>query len=341
MMPDPPQAVPSGGAAPAELTGSLSWWRGLRARQSAVSTAIPLVLIWIGLSFASPYFLTVDNVSNIFLQAAALGLIAGGMTLTLIAAEIDLSVGSVVALIGSLFAFLTVKYGVPWPLAAIGVLLVGAGIGWINGWFTTNLGVPSFVATLAMLGIARGAALLVTNGQSIYGLPPDFDVIGQGYVGPVPVPVIIAGVILAILHFTLGRTRFGLNIYAVGGNAEAASLAGVDIRSTKSRVLVLSAVMASLAGLIVAARLDAGSGTVGEDMLLDAIAAVVIGGTSLLGGVGRISGTVLGVILIASIRNGLVLLNVSAFWQQVAIGGLILLAVSLDHLAKRASARSR
>jgi ribose/xylose/arabinose/galactoside ABC-type transport system permease subunit len=333
-MADPPQTATSIAPAPAEVSGPLAWWRRLRVRQSAVSTAIPLVLIWIGLSFASPYFLTVDNVSNIFLQASALGLIAGGMTIALIAAEIDLSVGSVVALIGSLVALLIVRYGVPWPLAVVIVLIIGAGIGWINGWFTTGLGMPSFVATLAMLGIARGAALLLTNGQAIYGLPDGFNVIGQGYIGLIPVPVIIAAIVLATLHFALLRTKFGLNVYAVGGNVEAARLAGVDVRATKSRVLVLSAFMASLAGLIVAARLDAGSGTVGEELLLDAIAAVVIGGTSLLGGIGRISGTVLGVILIASIRNGLVLLNVSAFWQQVAIGALILLAVSFDHLAK-------
>jgi ribose/xylose/arabinose/galactoside ABC-type transport system permease subunit len=333
-MADPPQTATSIAPAPAEVSGPLAWWRRLRLRQSAVSTAIPLVLIWIGLSFASPYFLTVDNVSNIFLQASALGLIAGGMTIALIAAEIDLSVGSVVALIGSLDALLIVRYGVPWPLAVVIVLIIGAGIGWINGWFTTGLGMPSFVATLAMLGIARGAALLLTNGQAIYGLPEGFNVIGQGYIGLIPVPVIIAAIVLATLHFALLRTKFGLNVYAVGGNVEAARLAGVDVRATKSRVLVLSALMASLAGLIVAARLDAGSGTVGEELLLDAIAAVVIGGTSLLGGIGRISGTVLGVILIASIRNGLVLLNVSAFWQQVAIGALILLAVSFDHLAK-------
>jgi ribose/xylose/arabinose/galactoside ABC-type transport system permease subunit len=256
------------------------------------------------------------------------------MTIALIAAEIDLSVGSVVALIGSLVALLMVNYGLPWPLAVVIVLVVGAGIGGINAWFTTALGMPSFVATLAMLGIARGAALLLTNGQAIYGLPEGFNVIGQGYVWLVPVPVIIAVMVLAVLHFVLQRTKFGLNVYAVGGNVEAARLAGVDVRRTKSQVLVLSALMASLAALIVAARLDAGSGTVGEELLLDAIAAVVIGGTSLLGGIGRISGTVLGVILIASIRNGLVLLNVSAFWQQVAIGALILLAVSFDHLAK-------
>jgi ribose/xylose/arabinose/galactoside ABC-type transport system permease subunit len=310
------------------------WLRRLRQRQSTLSTLIPLVLLWIALTIASPHFLTFDNAVNVLLNAAPLALIAGGMTLTLIAAEIDLSVGSVVALVGSLAALLSVNIGVPWPLVLLGAIAAGALVGVINGWFTTRLGMPSFVATLAMLGIARGVALLITQGQPIYGLPDAVAWLGQGELWIVPVPVVLAALILAALHFALSRTRFGLNVYAVGGNPEAARLSGVDVPGVKMAVLVLSAVLASIGGLILAARLNAGSGTVGADLLLDAIAAVVIGGTSLLGGVGRITGTVLGVLLIASIRNGLVLLNVSAFWQQVAIGALILLAVSVDYLAK-------
>ena len=310
------------------------WLRRLRQRQSTLSTLIPLVLLWIALTIASPHFLTFDNAVNVLLNAAPLALIAGGMTLTLIAAEIDLSVGSVVALVGSLAALLSVNFGVPWPLVLVGALAAGAFVGVINGWFTTRLGMPSFVATLAMLGIARGVALLITQGKPIYGLPDPIAWLGQGELWIVPVPVVLAALILAALHFALSRTRFGLNVYAVGGNPEAARLSGVDVPGVKMAVLVLSAVLASVGGLILAARLNAGSGTVGADLLLDAIAAVVIGGTSLLGGVGRVTGTVLGVLLIASIRNGLVLLNVSAFWQQVAIGALILLAVSVDYLAK-------
>jgi ribose transport system permease protein len=310
------------------------WLRRLRQRQSTLSTLIPLVLLWIALTIASPYFLTFDNAVNVLLNAAPLALIAGGMTLTLIAAEIDLSVGSVVALVGSLAALLSVNFGAPWPLVLLGAIAAGAFVGVINGWFTTRLGMPSFVATLAMLGIARGVALLITQGKPIYGLPDAIAWLGQGELWIVPVPIVLAALILVALHFALSRTRFGLNVYAVGGNPEAARLSGVDVPGVKMAVLVLSAVLASVGGLILAARLNAGSGTVGADLLLDAIAAVVIGGTSLLGGVGRVTGTVLGVLLIASIRNGLVLLNVSAFWQQVAIGALILLAVSVDYLAK-------
>lgn len=310
------------------------WLRRLRQRQSTLSTLIPLVLLWIALTIASPHFLTFDNAVNVLLNAAPLALIAGGMTLTLIAAEIDLSVGSVVALVGSLAALLSVNFGAPWPLVLLGAIAAGAVVGVINGWFTTRLGMPSFVATLAMLGIARGVALLITQGKPIYGLPDAIAWLGQGEIWIVPVPVVLAALILVALHFALSRTRFGLNVYAVGGNPEAARLSGVDVPGVKMAVLVLSAVLASVGGIILAARLNAGSGTVGADLLLDAIAAVVIGGTSLLGGVGKVTGTVLGVLLIASIRNGLVLLNVSAFWQQVAIGALILLAVSVDYLAK-------
>jgi ribose/xylose/arabinose/galactoside ABC-type transport system permease subunit len=323
------QAAPGG-----EGRRLVVWLRRLRQRQSTLSTLIPLVLLWIALTIASPYFLTFDNAVNVLLNAAPLALIAGGMTLTLIAAEIDLSVGSVVALVGSLAALLSVNFGAPWPIVLIGAIGAGAVVGLVNGWFTTRLGMPSFVATLAMLGIARGVALLITQGKPIYGLPDTIAWLGQGELWIVPVPIVLAALILAALHFALSRTRFGLNVYAVGGNPEAARLSGVDVPGVKMAVLVLSAVLASVGGLILAARLNAGSGTVGADLLLDAIAAVVIGGTSLLGGVGRITGTVLGVLLIASIRNGLVLLNVSAFWQQVAIGGLILLAVSVDYLAK-------
>jgi ribose/xylose/arabinose/galactoside ABC-type transport system permease subunit len=321
-------------AAGGEARRFATWLRRLRQRQSTLSTLIPLVMLWIALTIASPHFLTFDNAMNVLLNAAPLAMIAGGMTLALIAAEIDLSVGSVVALVGSLAALLSVKIGVPWPLVLLGALAAGGAVGVVNGWFTTRLGMPSFVATLAMLGIARGLALLVTQGQPIYGLPDAIAWLGQGELWIVPVPIIIAALILAALHFALTRTRFGLNVYAVGGNPEAARLSGVGVPGVKMAVLVLSALLASVGGLILAARLNAGSGTVGADLLLDAIAAVVIGGTSLLGGVGRVTGTVLGVLLIASIRNGLVLLNVSAFWQQVAIGALILLAVSVDYLAK-------
>ncbi|MEO3861508.1 ABC transporter permease [Acrocarpospora sp. B8E8] len=304
------------------------------ARSSVGGTAAALIIIWIGLTAAAPSFATVSNLLNIFLAASTLAIIAGGLTLALIAGEIDLSLGSVEALAGSLAAVLIVTAGLPWPLALVLGVLAGAAAGGVNAFFTSKLGVPSFVTSLAMLSVAGGAAYLLTQGTSVFGLGPQFGAIGQGSLFGVPAPVLIAVVILAVLAFVLQRTSFGLNIYAVGGNPEAARLSGVNVRRTKAVVLVLSGSLAGVAGIILASRLDAGSGTVGAADLMAAIAAVVIGGTSLNGGVGSIAGTVVGTVLIASIQNGLVLLNVTAFWQQVAIGSLILIAALLDRLSK-------
>jgi ribose transport system permease protein len=289
------------------------------------------------LAFASPYFLTSQNILNILLQASVLAILAGGQTYALIAAEIDLSVGSVVALVGSVAAILMISIGLPWPLALVAALAVGVVTGGVAGIFRTRFGIPTFVTTLALMGITRGIALVITNGESIYGLPRGFRWLGQGHIGPIPVPILIALVVLTVLHLLLSRTKFGLNVYAIGGNAEAARLAGVHVGRIRMIVMVLSGLCAAIGGIVLASRLGSGSGTVGEDLLLDSIAAVVIGGTSLMGGVGTITGTAIGVVLIASIRNGLVLLGVSAFWQMAAIGALILVAVFLDYLAKGSS----
>src|SRR5260370_105236 len=177
----PNSPTPEATRGSSKLRGAMILLRRLRGRQSIATTAVPLVAIWIGLSLASPYFLTLDNVNNILLNAVPLALIAGGMTLTLIAAEIDLSVGSMVALSSAIFAYIVVYWHVPWPLAVVATLLVGAGAGYVNAFFTTAIGMPSFVVTLAMMGIARGAALLVTQGQAIVGLPSSFDAIVQAH----------------------------------------------------------------------------------------------------------------------------------------------------------------
>jgi ribose/xylose/arabinose/galactoside ABC-type transport system permease subunit len=332
----PPRQAPAPGQGPSTPTAR-RWIQRVRAASAAGSTGIGLVLIWIVLAFASPYFLTSKNILNILLQASVLAILAGGQTYALIAAEIDLSVGSVVALVGSVAAILMVTVGTPWPLAVLAALAVGVATGGTAGAFRTRFAIPTFVTTLALMGIARGIALVITNGESIYGLPRGFRWLGQGHIGPIPVPIVIALVVLTVLHLLLSRTTFGLNVYAVGGNAEAAGLAGVHVGRIRMIVMVLSGLCAAVGGVVLASRLGSGSGTVGEDLLLDSIAAVVIGGTSLMGGVGTITGTVIGVVLIASIRNGLVLLGVSAFWQMAAIGALILIAVFLDYLAKGSS----
>jgi ribose/xylose/arabinose/galactoside ABC-type transport system permease subunit len=293
-----------------------------------------LIAVWVVMTVLSPYFLTTSNVLNILVNGSTLMILAAGVTVTLIAGEIDLSIAALEAFAGSAFAVLVVQKGVPWPVAVVIVLVGAAGIGVINGVFVTRVKMPSFVTTLAMLSIVSGFALIITKGEAVYGLPNSFTALGQGTVLGVNTPIVIAVVVVLIVFALLRWTRFGLDVYAVGGNAEAARLAGVEVERVKQKVFILSSLTAGIAGLVLAARIEAGSGSVGQTDLLNAIAAVAIGGTSLFGGVGALPGTVIGVLLIASISNGLVLLNVSPFWEEVAIGAVILSAVFVDHIAK-------
>lgn len=303
-------------------------------RQSQIRLLVGLIVVWIVMSTLSTNFLTTSNVLNILLNASTLMILAAGVTVTLIAAEIDLSIAALEAFTGATFAVLVVKAGLPWPVAALVALVAAALIGLMNGLFVSRVKMPSFVTTLAMLSVLQGFSFVITNGTAVYGFPSSFMALGQGTIAGINTPILIAVAVVIIVFALLRWTRFGLEVYAVGGNAESARLAGVNVERVKQKVFMLSSITAGLAGLILAARIGAGSGSVGQTDLLDAIAAVAIGGTSLFGGVGSLTGTVFGVLFIASIRNGLVLLNVSAFWAQVAIGAVILLAVFVDHLTK-------
>ena len=298
------------------------------------STFAVLILLWAVLTIASPHFLTKDNILNILLQASNIGIMAWAMTLVIIAAEIDLSVGSIEALAGSTAAVFMVTLKLPVVFAILGALAVGILSGAIAGFFTSKIGMPSFITTLGMLSIARGAALIVTGGRAIYGLPNLFKFIGQGKLWIIPFPIIIALIFFIITWIILKYTRFGMNIYATGSNPEAARLSGINPAKIKLAVLIISGAFASVAGMIVASRLNSGQGTVGTTDNLDVIASVVIGGTSFFGGTGTVAGTMIGVLLVCSINNGLNLLGVSAYLQDVAIGMLILLAVLLDYLTK-------
>jgi ribose/xylose/arabinose/galactoside ABC-type transport system permease subunit len=206
--------------------------------------------------------------------------------------------------------------------------------GAISGLLTWKLKVVSFISTLAMLGIAQGAAFLLTNGQAVAGFGETYAKIGTSTIRGFPVAAVIAGVVFLVLHLMLTRTKLGLQIYAVGGNAEAAAYAGIKPGRVKLYALMISGLCAGIGGIILSARLDAGNGLFGAGDLLQAVAAVVIGGTSLFGGSGSVIGTLGGVIIISTIRNGLVLLNVESFWTQVVVGAVILLAVMLDQVLK-------
>lgn len=298
------------------------------------TSLIGLVLIGTVLSFTSKHFLTADNMLNVLLQNANIAILAVGMTFVIILGEIDLSVGAVEAFGSVVAAYLMVFGGFGVVPAVATALLTGTLCGFFSGFFVAYFRFHSFVSTLAMMGIARGLALIPTQGASIYGLPAGFGFVGQGFIGPVAVPVVIAVGVLAVAHFVLTQTAFGTHVYAVGGNPEAARLAGINVGRVKLICLSAAGFCSALAGVIMASRLNSGQGTIGEADILDTIAAVVIGGTSLTGGVGSIGGTIIGVLIIGMIRNGLNLLGVSSFWQLVAIGLIIVCAVLVDELRR-------
>ncbi|WP_102959010.1 ABC transporter permease [Mangrovicella endophytica] len=296
-----------------------------------------LILVAI-LSVSNPYFLTAGNISNVLLQTSINGVLAIGMTFVILTRGIDLSVGSVVALAGIVSAsFATTSAtamvpGGPYPVAlalAVGIL-VGVVSGAIVGVIVSRFAVPAFVATLGMLSAARGATLIYGGGRPVPALLPEFRWIGTGNVFGIPMPVVILIVVFALSWWVLARTRFGRYIYAVGGNPHAAKTSGIDVTRTRFVVYVISGGLAGLAGMILSARTGSALPQAGIAYELDAIAAVVIGGTSLSGGVGRVTGTLIGALIIGVMNNGLDLMGIQSYYQQILKGALIVGAVMLD-----------
>jgi ribose transport system permease protein len=298
------------------------------------SVYVALIIISAVMSMVSPYFLTQGNLLNVLLQAATVSIIAAGLTVVLITGEIDLSVGSLIGLTGSVAAVLIIQQGVPVPLGIVAALLAGLAAGLLNGLATVAFQIPSFVVTLAMLGIAQGFGLLLTNGRPVSGFPEAYSYIGQGRIGRVAIPIIIALVVYALIHLVLRRTKFGVEVYATGGGRRAAEMAGIRINRVIIKAFVISGLCGAIAGIILSSRLDAGNGNFGATNLLDAVAAAVVGGTSLMGGAGSVVGTFGGILIISVIRNGLVLLNVQAFWQDVAVGAIIVFAVVVNKIVR-------
>lgn len=303
---------------------------------------IALVLMVIGLAFMSDRFLTPENGWNILRQISVNLCLSIGMTIIILSGGIDLSVGAILALAGAVSAGL-LKNGL--PVESMGVvlqftvsgailvgLLVGCLLGWFNGVVITLLGVPPFVATLGMYSSARGLTMLWTGGFPITGLGSDFGYIGTGVFLGIPMPVWISGISVLSFIFIVRKTRFGRYLYAIGGNERAALLTGLRVNRVKVWVYTLGGGMAGLAGLLVTARLDSAQPNAGLGYELDSIAAVVIGGTSLSGGRGALLGTVLGCLIIGVLNNGLFLLNVSPFWQQIIKGIVIISAVAVDKM---------
>lgn len=295
---------------------------------------LSFLLLCLALTLLSDRFLTANNIVNILRQSTINGIIAVGMTLVILTAGIDLSVGSILAL-SSVITANMLQTGLPVPAAVLIGLGVGAGCGLINGVTITRFSVPPFVTTLGMMTIARGFALVYTEGKPITGLPDAFRFIGTGSIGPIPTPIVIAAATFIIGTILLTKTSLGQFIYAIGNNPVAARYAGISVSMNITFVYVVSGLLSALAGLILIARLDSAQPTAGVAFEFDAIAAVVVGGTSFAGGQGGLGGTLIGVLIIAVLNNGLNLLNISSFYQPVVSGVVIALALLLHRAVGR------
>ena len=286
------------------------------------------------LTILTPHFLTISNLLNITQQTTINAIIAVGMTFVILSGGIDLSVGSIVALAGVVLGS-ALQAGQPIPIAIALSLVTGGVCGALNGLLITRGGLPPFIATLGMMSIARGLALMYTDGRPISGYDASFRSLATGSLLMIPTPVILMVVIYLAAHFVLMRTTFGRYVYAIGGNEEATRLSGVRVVFHKTMVYVLSGVTSAIAAVTLTARLNSAQPIAGMMYELDAIAATVIGGTSLLGGSGTVAGTLVGALIMGVLRNGLNLLGISSFLQQVVIGTVIIAAVLIDSLLTR------
>ncbi|MFJ2022495.1 substrate-binding domain-containing protein [Streptomyces sp. NPDC087897] len=313
-------------------TGGASVLRRVLLDNGALSALVVLV---VAMSLLSGDFLTTQNLLNVGVQAAVTAILAFGVTFVIVSAGIDLSVGSVAALSATVLAWSATSAGVPVVLAVVLAVVTGIACGFVNGALVSYGKLPPFIATLAMLSIARGLSLVISQGSPI-AFPDSVSWLGDTIGGRLPVPVLVMIAMGLITALILGRTFIGRSMYAIGGNEEAARLSGLRVKRQKVVIYALSGLFAAVAGIVLASRLVSAQPQAAQGYELDAIAAVVIGGASLAGGVGKASGTLIGALILAVLRNGLNLLSVSAFWQQVVIGVVIALAVLLDTLRRKA-----
>ncbi|BDT64541.1 MULTISPECIES: ribose ABC transporter permease [Streptococcus] len=299
---------------------------------SELTTVIALIILMAVITIINSNFLTANNLLNLLLQVTSNALIAFGMTFVILTGGIDLSVGSILALSSALTAGL-LGSGMPVALAILSSLILGCILGMMNGLLISYGKLAPFIVTLATMTIFRGATLVYTNGNPITkGLSDTFlfQFLGQGYIVGIPFPVIIMFIVFIVLYVLLHKTAFGKSVYAIGGNEKAAYISGVKLNKVKIIIYSISGMMASISGLIITSRLSSAQPTAGASYEMDAIAAVVLGGTSLSGGKGRILGTLIGALIIGVLNNGLNIIGVSAFWQQVVKGVVILIAVLID-----------
>lgn len=309
-------------------------WVGRAIKSQEAGVLLGVLLLGVLFSFGTPHFLDQTNLFNVGRQITMLSIVAFGMTVVMISGGIDLSVGSVMAVAGVTAAALMKRYEAAVPMAVFLSLLAGLGIGTINGLVTNYLCIPAFIATLAMMTIARGLVLLYTTARPIYDFPRSFDFIGQGYVGPVPFPVILLVIMFVLMYLMVRFTVLGRYAYAIGGNSEVARLSGINVKLNSTVLFAICGLCAGIAGVILTSRMAAGEPTSGSGMELDAIAAVVVGGTSMFGGKGSIVGTLLGAILMGFLSNGLSLMGIEPFVQMAISGVIIIVAVTISARAR-------
>ena len=280
-------------------------------------------------------FFTRQNIFNVLRQISTNLFLACGMTMVIILGGIDLSVGSIIALSGCISAGCVARYNLPLPIALLMGLLVGLLVGMFNGAVISKTTIPAFIVTLATMNIAKGLAYVYTGGSPVRVVTKEWQFLGAGYVGIFPTPVVILVIVLIITAIIMNKTKMGRHMYAVGGNQQAAEFSGIKVEKVKFFVHAFSGLMAGLAGIVLASRMYSGQPTAGDGVEMDAIAAVVVGGTSMAGGSGKIGGTIIGGLIIGVLNNGLNLLNVNSFWQYVVKGVVILLAVFLDYFRNK------
>jgi len=300
-----------------------------------IGILLAFIVVCILFGILTPVFFNPLNILNVIRQVSIIGVIAVGMTFVILLGGIDLSVGSVVAFTGIIAAGFQVKWGGSLFLSIVIPLLIGGGIGFLNGFISTKGGLHPFIVTLGTMSIFRGVTLLVAKGRPISGMSRSFRFIGAGMIGPIPFPVILFLGSVIIAAIILRRTVFGRYIYAIGGNEEAALLSGIRVDRYKISAFTILGFLSALSGLILTSRLNSGELVAGEGYELDVIASVVIGGTSMMGGEGGVYGTLIGALLIGVISNGLNLLGVQPYWQMIVRGSIIILAVLMDKMKRR------
>jgi len=308
-----------------------NWWEKIKYNyfQEFILLVVLLVLGTI-FSLLTDTFLTIPNILNVLLQISIIAILGFGVTIIIISAGIDLSLGSVMALVGMGTAAILTSSTPSIFLAILGGLLIGGIVGFINGITVAYIHLPAFIATLAMMSIARGVALVVTNAIPIYNLPESFLFLGSGFLWGVPTPIYVMISFYFILDFILRKTKFGRYTYAIGGNEEATRLSGINIKRYKLLVYVVGGICTGVAGILFTARLGSGQPTAGVGYELDAITAAILGGTNLFGGSGNLIGTLIGAFVMGVINNGQALLNISSYVQNIVRGIIVILAVGIS-----------